>query len=535
MHALGARAGLFLTLAVAGCHWFLPFSGGDVSRDSGGALEAPVVGDRLRDTPADQARDVARDKARDLADQARPELRVDVADRGVDSSGDLCPAGAVSGGAHLWSLRFGKLNTTSGAMNYWDEGHAVAVSASGDVTFVGTSASKSLWLGGPNVEGTEGMGDLIIASYTSAGVHRWSHRYTGQAAGTGEGGAVDSAGNVTVVGTVTGPMVIGGSTYYSKGGQDVFLASFDATGSLRWVKLLGGAGNDLGGAVAVDANGDLYLTGSFGGPSADFEGGPLTCAGSSDLFVASFTAAGVHRWAKGFGGAGFDDGRGLAVDGQGNLYLTGSFGGSAGFGGQTFPGAGKQDIVLASYLTASGAHSWSQAFGGSEDERATGVAVDGGGRLYVTGSFSGTLSVGGTQLTSQGDADLFVASFSSAGGTLRWAKGFGGAGEDVGEAIAVTSTGTVYLTGGVTGAVSLGGATLSASGMKDPFVASFDVCGAHRWSAAYSAAADPSTGRGVATGGGGVLVTGHYQGSINFGGGAEGSVGRDLFLIKLTP
>jgi hypothetical protein len=159
--------------------------------------------------------------------------------------------------------------------------------------------------------------------------------------------------------------------------------------------------------VAVDGSGNVALTGTFYG-TVDFGGAPLTAVGSSDVFVASFTSGGAHRWSKGFGGTSLDYGYGVAADAAGNVTLTGSFYTSIDFGGGPLTAASSSsDLFLASF-TPTGQHRWSRAHGASGSEVGRAVAADAGGGVYATGYFGATVDFGGGPVTAVGSSDVFL-------------------------------------------------------------------------------------------------------------------------------
>ena len=111
-----------------------------------------------------------------------------------------------------------------------------------------------------------------------------------------------------------------------------FITKSDASGNLIWAKNLGGSNAST--SIAVDVLRNVYITGSFRG-TADFDPGPgtynLTSAGDEDIFVTKLDASGNFVWAKKMGGASDDDGNSIAVDASGNVYTTGYFQGTADF------------------------------------------------------------------------------------------------------------------------------------------------------------------------------------------------------------
>jgi hypothetical protein len=170
------------------------------------------------------------------------------------------------------------------------------------------------------------------------------------------------------------------------------------------------------GGVAVDRSGNVVVTGYFEG-TVDFGGGPLTSAGFGDVFVASYSPAGAHRWSKRFGSSkSYGLGRGVAVDKSGNAVVTGDFEGTVGFGGAPLTSEGYSDIFVASF-GPTGAHRWSRRLGDAGWEEGHDVAVDGSDNVVVTGHFGGTVDFGGGPLTSAGAGDIFVASYTRPGRT----------------------------------------------------------------------------------------------------------------------
>ena len=97
-----------------------------------------------------------------------------------------------------------------------------------------------------------------------------------------------------------------------------------------WARNAGGSSSDYCNSIAVDVNGNSYVTGSFQG-SATFGSTTLTSSGGSDIFIAKLDSSGNWLWAKNAGGTGADIGNGIAVDADGNSYVTGYFEGSSTF------------------------------------------------------------------------------------------------------------------------------------------------------------------------------------------------------------
>jgi hypothetical protein len=266
-----------------------------------------------------------------------------------------------------------------------------------------------------------------------------------------------------------------------------------------------------------------------------FGGGTLVGASTStdDAFAAKFDSAGNHLWSYRYGD--LDHQRAVAVrsDGVGNVYIAGVFQGTVDFGGPTLSSAGGWDIFLVK-LDELGGYVWSKSFGDSAHQFVNGFDIAPSGDLVLAGHFSSTLSLGGPLLTSAGGSDVFVARLTADADHL-WSQRFGGGGIDVGQDVAVTSTGEVWITGSHEGLIDFGGGTLTAAG-TNAFCARLTAVGAHAWSATFGSSGDQ---RGVAIktdAAGNAIVVGNFDGGVDFGGGTLTSEGiEDVFFAKLSP
>jgi chitodextrinase len=403
--------------------------------------------------------------------------------------------------------------------------NAVAVDTNGNVVITGELQGRADF--GGALLTSSGVQDVFMAKYSSSGALLWSKRFGATGSDIGYGIGVDTSGNVLVIGQFQGTVDFGGGSLISAGGADIFIAKYSSSGSHLWSKRFGGTGNDVGYGIAVQGNGDMALTGYFGnyGSPVDFGGGPLTSAGGPDIFVAKFSASGVHAWSRALGGTGQDTGLSVGVDGGGNVVVTGYFQGTVNFGGGSLSSAGATDIFLMKY-SASGAHVWSKRFGGVSDDRGTGVAVSGTGDVVVTGYFNATADFGGGAQVSTGGADIFLAKYSSAG-THTWSKVFGTAYGygDVPHGVALDASGNIALTGSLLGPVDFGGGPLAENGSYDIFAAKFSASGAHLWSKRFGVLYDDHGNAIVMDAGGNVIVVGDFFEGVNFGGGALQSPG----------
>ena len=411
-----------------------------------------------------------------------------------------------------------------------DIGNCVAVDANGNSIITGVFKETASF-GGTTLTSAGGY-DVFVAKLDTNGNWLWAKSAGGSGDDEGQGVAVDTNGNVYITGQFRHSASFGSTILTSAGVADVFVAKLNSNGVWQWAVSAGGTSEDIGYGVAVDTNGNAYVTGHFEG-SASFGGTTLTSTGNYDVFVAKLDTNGNWQWAKSAGGTNWDVGYGVAVDTNGNAIITGSFMESASFGGTTLTSTGNWDVFVAK-LNSNGAWLWAKSAGGSDWDEGQGVAVDTSGNAYVTGYFQGSASFGGTTLVSQGSADVFVAKLNS-NGVWQWAVSAGGTSEDIGYGVAVDTNGNAYVTGHFEGSASFGGTTLTSTGNYDVFVAKLDTNGNWQW-AKSAGGTNWDGGMGVAVDvNGNVIITGYFQGSASFGGTTLVSQGgSDVFVAKLS-
>ncbi len=315
----------------------------------------------------------------------------------------------------------------------------------------------------------------------------------------------------------------------------------DPSGAWLWAT---SPGAGVGTCAALDAAGNVYLTGSFCG-TATFGATVLTSVGASEVFVAKLTSAGDYQWAVRADGA---VGTGLAVDGGGNVYVTGFFSGAtASFGAITLTNSlSCTHEVFVAKLTPDGHWQWAVAAGGAGHDESAGLTVDRSGNAWVTGEFRGLAATfGATTLTSPTPAgDLFVARLTPVG-EWAWAASAGGPLRDAGRAVAVDGSGYCYVTGGVAGPdTSFGPVTLPASpglGASNAFVARLTPTGGWQWA---TRAGGGGTDHGSALGIDDLdnaYVTGQFSGPAAVFGpdtlanSSPAGGSADLFVAKLSP
>ena len=273
------------------------------------------------------------------------------------------------------------------------QGNAIAVDAAGDVYVTGVTAMCQ-------------NPAYVTIKYDSAGHQQWVATY-------GYGGAtaiaVDGAGNVYVTGD-------SGAYFYTT-------IKYNPAGEEQWVAIGPPDGLLANGleSIAIDGFGNVYVTGTTIGEGGDFDYGTV-----------KYNSAGQQQWLATYNGpvGGWDQARGIAVDGSGNVYVTGR---SAGLG------TGRFDYATVKY-NPSGQEQWVARYNGpgNDWDGAEAIAVDGSGNVYVTGE-----SVGSNVF------DYATIKYDSAG-QQQWVARYDGPGnsvDDIARAIALDASNNVYVTG----------------------------------------------------------------------------------------
>jgi len=276
--------------------------------------------------------------------------------------------------------------------------------------------------------------------------------------GNEEGNAIasDPAGNIYIAGFTDSPNfpLANASQSSLAGGQDAFIAKLDPTATkLFYSTYLGGSGQDNATAIAVDAEGNAYVTGFTN--SSDFpvrEAAQPTKRGEFNAFITKLDPSGAILKSTFFGGSVSDYGSSIAIDDANNVYLAGL---------ATSPNlptvnaiqpsnGGFADAYIAKVDLAEGRIVYATYFGGNGIDGASNAIVDRAGNVYVTGltSSSNLPMVNPLQPAYGGGIfDAFVAKINSSGTKIIYSTYLGGAGQDRALRIAIDSSGNAFVTG----------------------------------------------------------------------------------------
>ncbi len=389
-----------------------------------------------------------------------------------------------------------------------ETGYATALDASGNIYIVG--ASSATW--GTPLNPFGGTQDAFVAKFDGNGILQW-HTFLG-------GSSMDYSFDI-VLGN-SGYIYLVGTSYstwgsplnpFGGGACDAFLAKLDVDGTLLWHTFLGGNDYDWGRSISMDDNGNVYMVGhsysTWGNPLRPFKY-------SDDVFLAKFNADGELQWNTFWTvQSGYSYESDITVSGSGNIYVVGGFD----YDSRAWPTVNKYDtngnalwgwsegprvdcstsggyIALdksenvyftgysdrtwgdplrpfngafdsyAAKLDSNGNLQWSTFLGGSGDDSEGGIALDGGGNIYIAGASS---SPWGHPLgIFNGGWDGFVAKLNN-NGALQWNTFLGGSGFDSGSGIVLDGSGYIYA-GGISDA-TWGSPVGQHNGGSDAFLA----------------------------------------------------------------
>jgi hypothetical protein len=342
----------------------------------------------------------------------------------------------------------------------------------------------------------------------------------------------------------------------------LIISLFHFSGSaqnFQWANQISGPGLDEGKGIAVDASGNIYTAGTFY-YTVDFDPGAGTTyltsvASSRDIYITKMDPSGNLLWAKAVGGGDTEGVTDIALDGSGNVYITGAYSSTSadfdpGTGTYTLGTANSSNDIYILKLDASGNFVWANAIGApSTTEVAYGIAVDAAENVFTTGFFSGNTDFDpgtGTYYMYPSSTNSSFVLKLDVNGAFVWAKQLEGtAGNQSGYGIAVDASGDVYSTGTFESDIDLnpdnpGANVLTASGTADSYVSKFDASGVFQWGIQFTGTGY-EYGQNIAVDGAGyIYAVGSTDGSTDFDPSAgisnQAAVnGSDVYIVKLSP
>lgn len=387
-----------------------------------------------------------------------------------------------------------KLNSAGGflwAYGLGGETYQVVVSTS--VNVKNTVYSTGYFEGGlTNYVGAKGGFDIFVESINTNSYGLAKNFYMG-GPGDDRGSAIvtDTANNIYVTGYFSLAADFApnrnkpANPLTSAGGKDIFVLKMNSSGNLVWAKRIGNTLDEESNSIALDAFGNLLVTGYYQG-TVDFNPGvglnSLTSVGGLDAFVLKLDTAGNFVWARSMGGTSNDIGNAITADAAGNVISTGVFNGTADMDPtgtvSNIISVGSIDLFIQK-LNSTGTLVWAKAIGSAGNDKGTCITTDALNNVICAGSYAGTADfdpgVGVNSLVAPNVlGEIFLLQLSSTG-NFSWVKSMGGAGSDLVSGLDLDKYGNIYTTGFFNGTADFdpNAATISnyvTNGATDVFV-----------------------------------------------------------------
>jgi hypothetical protein len=221
-----------------------------------------------------------------------------------------------------------------------------------------------------------------------------------------------------IIAVADGDVVLTGLRESADGDADAFVSRFDSRGNELWTRIYGDSAADSGNALAVGRDGAIYLAAGFEGSLTWPDGkrlAKMASAGSRDAAVIRLESDGTIAWAQRFGGKGFDEATVVAARRDGGVLVGGTFRGTATVDGRQFKSRGFRDVIVVS-LDADGATQWAVQLGGPSQDTIEGIAQDSRGHIVVAGNFHKKITLSTEhELHSAGSTDVFIARLDPTG------------------------------------------------------------------------------------------------------------------------
>jgi hypothetical protein len=456
--------------------------------------------------------------------------------------------------------------------NNWDEGLDHIVDSPGNIILAGsfrdTVDFQADFTGGPDSKTSAGFSDAYVTKLNADHSYGWTRQFTSTDNLSCFTLAVDGSGNIFVgrsfMGTVDFQVDFTGGpdSKTSAGSSDAYITRINADGTYGWTRRIGGTGIDKCDSIAVDGSGNVYMAGTFQSTvdfRADFAGGPdsRTSAGGHDMFITKMDSSGNYAWTRLFSGPSDQNYPCVDVDGSGNLYVAGRFGGAVDFqadfgGGSDVKTPTGVDLFL-TRIETNGSYGWTRQIGAATVVvNPYQIKTDGLGHVCVVGEFqNGPLDFqadfgGGTDVkNNSGSYDGFIL-LANDDGTYGWTRVVGGTGLDVVRGVDADSSGNLFTAGVFNVTVDFqadfgGSDPMTSLGSLDGFVLNINVDGTYGWTRQTGSASDDQH-RSISLGPSGTLtLSGTFAGTCDFrapwgGGTAQKTASSyDAFLLHERP
>ena len=283
-------------------------------------------------------------------------------------------------------------------------------------------------------------GDAFITSLYSNGSINWSTYFGGTSSDVGDDLVIDSQDNIIITGETdsTDFPVTNGYDQSHNGNADGFLTKFDKNGELMWSTFIGDTGSEFGRGVSVDSEDNIYVTGRWDMP-------PIHNY-LWDAYLARYSPNGTQEWIQTIGGSQLDYGMAITLDSHDNPIITGITS-SSDFPNMNSYAGSRQEIFIAKF-DISGGLVWSNVVGGENNDFCECVKTDPEDNIIVVGrTFSSAFPMlNASDPVFDGTEDLYISKFNSTG-SLLWSTYLGGSHSESAENFKVDEEGRIYITG----------------------------------------------------------------------------------------
>jgi hypothetical protein len=382
---------------------------------------------------------------------------------------DMFLAGlSTSDGAFVWDLVLKDAGTTQA---FW------ALAADGADGFFGAGETSGYVNFGDGLPVDSDDRDAFFARYDGAGVYQKHTVFVVEGSQKINAIAAGPSGEFAIGGDFEGSIDLGGPPLTAEGTEAGFVAMLEGSLGHRWSRPVLGSQADgavpsgapasrLIRAVAIDSRGDVFVVGAS--ESVVTIGSDDSKFGGNVGFVAKLRASdGRPLWTRFYRDVAP---MGAAVDGDGNVFVAGSFQGQVDFGLMPMT-AERSDVFVLLLGGENGDPLRVTRAGGPGDDFAHAIALGPDGNVVIAGGFTDSLTFdGGTTLEGHGSLDVFVAKLDGGSGALRWGLSGGGPGNDAALALAIDPQGNAVVSGSFAGPLDLGKGRLDATGAADAFV-----------------------------------------------------------------
>lgn len=326
--------------------------------------------------------------------------------------------------------------------------------------------------------------------------------------------------------------------------DDINIRKATSSGGVIYSQTYGTTAFEHPTSVALTSSGDLIVVGYYIGDPNVGTGAVSASFGNKDIFMVKYSGStGLALWAKFFGSTGDDLARSVAIDGDNNIVMTGSFRNTISFEGTDLTSSsGASDIFVAKF-DANGNATFAKNYNSSLSSTAISVGIDkrnncdganGSDCIFIVGAFSGSVDFGTGNHTSGGSTDAFVVKINSSGQTI-WANSYGNTNADAANSVAIDSLGNVVIGGVFYRVVDFGGQTRDGGTSGDGFVLKLSSNNALSWVKSFGGSSFDTVQSVTLDGSNQVYATGYFSQSFGFDGNTVTSNGStDVFVLSYT-